>query len=204
MDALVAIDKLDDFLHNAKLVPLSDAIRVDPDELRACIQDVRDGLTALLPAPDKSRSLPLVERMEEIARAAPGVPLSRYVRIDKERMYELLDQLRESVAEDVRPPGSVPLSPRLRGAIEALGELLQHGERPTVNPGTLSDAVVTLRGAVESELDGFHRSRALEVVGRVESVAAAAEPRRLSSRVRVEAGEIRALLDQLTVLAANP
>ena len=46
MDVLVLIDKLDDLVHNAKQVPLTDQVRVDKEEIydilnqmRATIQD---------------------------------------------------------------------------------------------------------------------------------------------------------------------
>ena len=33
MDVLVLIDKLDDLVHNAKTIPLSDSVRVDKEEI---------------------------------------------------------------------------------------------------------------------------------------------------------------------------
>ena len=53
MDVLVLIDKLDDTVHNAKPVPLTDQVRVDKeeiydilDQMRACL--ISSGIVARL------------------------------------------------------------------------------------------------------------------------------------------------------------
>jgi hypothetical protein len=45
MDVLVLIDKLDDLVHNAKPVPLTDQVRVDKEE----IYDILDQMRATIP-----------------------------------------------------------------------------------------------------------------------------------------------------------
>ena len=45
MDVLVLIDKLDDLVHNAKTIPLSDSVRVDKEE----IYDILDQMRATIP-----------------------------------------------------------------------------------------------------------------------------------------------------------
>ena len=45
MDVLVLIDKLDDVVHNAKPVPLTDQVRVDKEE----IYDILDQMRATIP-----------------------------------------------------------------------------------------------------------------------------------------------------------
>ena len=45
MDVLVLIDKLDDTVHNAKPVPLTDQVRVDKEE----IYDILDQMRATIP-----------------------------------------------------------------------------------------------------------------------------------------------------------
>ena len=45
MDVLVLIDKLDDLVHNAKQVPLTDQVRVDKEE----IYDILDQMRATIP-----------------------------------------------------------------------------------------------------------------------------------------------------------
>src|SRR5947208_3046065 len=55
MDVLVLIDKLDDLVHNAKAVPLTDQVRIDReeiydilDEMRLEMEDWADGMLATL------------------------------------------------------------------------------------------------------------------------------------------------------------
>ena len=45
MDVLVLIDKLDDTIHNAKVVPLTDTVRVDKEE----VYDILDQMRATIP-----------------------------------------------------------------------------------------------------------------------------------------------------------
>ena len=49
MDVLVLIDKLDDTIHNAKPVPLTDQVRVDKEE----IYDILDQMRATIPEESK-------------------------------------------------------------------------------------------------------------------------------------------------------
>ena len=44
MDVLVLIDKLDDLVHNAKAVPLTDQVRIDREE----IYDILDQMLSLI------------------------------------------------------------------------------------------------------------------------------------------------------------
>jgi len=53
MDVLVLIDKLDDLVHNAKPVPLSDTVRVDKEE----IYDILDQMRATIPRGDQAGAL---------------------------------------------------------------------------------------------------------------------------------------------------
>jgi hypothetical protein len=41
MDVLVLIDKLDDLVHNAKQVPLTDQVRVDKEEIYDILDQMR-------------------------------------------------------------------------------------------------------------------------------------------------------------------
>src|SRR5215213_7209135 len=53
MDVLVLIDKLDDQIHNAKPVPLTDQVRVDKEE----IYDILDQMRATIPEEIKQARL---------------------------------------------------------------------------------------------------------------------------------------------------
>ena len=75
MDVLVLIDKLDDLVHNAKAVPLTDQVRIDREE----IYEILDQMRATIPeeirqgqwiVPDSKERLAAAERMLEEAREA--------------------------------------------------------------------------------------------------------------------------------------
>ena len=81
MDVLVLIDKLDDLVHNAKSMPLTDQVRVDKEE----IYDILDQMRATIP--------------EEIKQARWIV---KGLRAISDFEYELeMNQLNRSLASDV-------------------------------------------------------------------------------------------------------
>src|SRR6187455_824114 len=63
MDVLVLIDKLDDTIHNAKQVPLTDTVRVDKEE----IYDILDQMRATIP--EEIKQARLISE-EEVVRQA--------------------------------------------------------------------------------------------------------------------------------------
>src|SRR5438309_9383204 len=65
MDVLVLIDKLDDTIHNAKQVPLTDTVRVDKEE----IYDILDQMRATIPEENKQARWIVKERQEMLAEA---------------------------------------------------------------------------------------------------------------------------------------
>ena len=65
MDVLVLIDKLDDLIHNAKPVPMSDRVRVDKEE----IYDILDQMRATIPEEIKQARWIVKERQEMLAEA---------------------------------------------------------------------------------------------------------------------------------------
>ena len=65
MDVLVLIDKLDDLVHNAKPVPLTDQVRVDREE----IYDLLDQMRATIPEEIKQARWIMKERQEMLAEA---------------------------------------------------------------------------------------------------------------------------------------
>jgi hypothetical protein len=54
MDVMVLVNQLDDLIHNAKRVPLSSHVRVDPDEVYELLDQLR-GAGEGGPEPDRSR-----------------------------------------------------------------------------------------------------------------------------------------------------
>jgi cell division septum initiation protein DivIVA len=75
LDVLVLIDKLDDLVHNAKPVPLTDQVRVDREE----IYDLLDQMRATIPEEIKQARWIVKERQEMLAEAKREAE-----RIDKE------------------------------------------------------------------------------------------------------------------------
>src|SRR6187549_3754113 len=65
MDVLVLIDKLDDVVHNARPVPLTDQVRVDREE----IYDLLDQMRSTIPEEVKQARWIVKERQEMLAEA---------------------------------------------------------------------------------------------------------------------------------------
>lgn len=65
MDVLVLIDKLDDVIHNARTVPLTDSVMIDREE----IYDILDQMRATVPEEIKQARWIVKERQEMLAEA---------------------------------------------------------------------------------------------------------------------------------------
>src|SRR5438093_12266334 len=65
MDVLGLIDKLDDLVHNAKAVPLTDQVRIDREE----IYDILDQMRATITEEIKQARWIVKERQEMLAEA---------------------------------------------------------------------------------------------------------------------------------------
>jgi cell division septum initiation protein DivIVA len=87
MDVLVLIDKLDDLIHNARPVPLTDQVRVDREE----IYDLLDQMRATIPEEIKQARWIVKERQEMLAEAKREAQ-----RIVKERQEMLAEAKREA------------------------------------------------------------------------------------------------------------
>src|SRR5437868_2021387 len=100
MDVLVLIDKLDDLVHNAKPVPLTDQVRVDKEE----IYDILDQMRATIPEEIKQARWIVKERQEMLAEAKREA--ERIVKEARERQERLIDEEEitkqaERAAEDI-------------------------------------------------------------------------------------------------------
>jgi hypothetical protein len=47
-------------------------------------------------------SLELVDKLDDLVHNAKSVPLTGQVRIDREEIYEILDQMRVTIPEEIR------------------------------------------------------------------------------------------------------
>ena len=86
MDVLVLIDKLDDLVHNAKSVPMTDQVRVDKEE----IYDILDQMRATIPEEIKQARWIVKERQEMLAEAKREA--ERIVKEARERQEKLISQ----------------------------------------------------------------------------------------------------------------
>ena len=105
MDVLVLIDKLDDLVHNAKQVPLTDQVRVDKDE----IYDILDQMRATIPEEIKQARWIVKERQEMLAEAKREA--ERLISEARERQNQLVseqevtkqaERAAEEIIEDAR------------------------------------------------------------------------------------------------------
>jgi cell division septum initiation protein DivIVA len=100
MDVLVLIDKLDDLVHNAKQVPLTDQVRVDKEE----IYDLLDQMRATIPEEIKQARWIVKERQEMLAEAKREA--ERILSEARERQDQLISEQEitreaERAAEDI-------------------------------------------------------------------------------------------------------
>jgi F0F1-type ATP synthase membrane subunit b/b' len=86
MDVLVLIDKLDDLVHNAKAVPLTDQVRIDREE----IYDILDQMRATIPEEIKQARWIVKERQEMLAEAKREA--ERIVKEARERQEQLVGE----------------------------------------------------------------------------------------------------------------
>ncbi len=86
MDVLVLIDKLDDQVHNAKPVPLTDQVRVDKEE----IYDILDQMRATIPEEIKQARWIVKERQEMLAEAKREA--ERIIKEGRDRQEQLISQ----------------------------------------------------------------------------------------------------------------
>jgi hypothetical protein len=102
---------LDDLIQEAPAVPLTDSVRLDENVLRAAVGRVRSEATKLFGSePVREGAIGdlcgALDGLEELVGTAKAVPLSSQVRVNKERFYDRLDRVRESLPGAIRERGS--------------------------------------------------------------------------------------------------
>src|SRR5881392_3942879 len=95
MDVLVLIDKLDDLVHNAKAVPLTDQVRIDREE----IYDILDQMRATIPEEIKQARWIVKERQEMLAEAKREV--DRLLAEAREASQTEIVKIAEHQAQDI-------------------------------------------------------------------------------------------------------
>jgi uncharacterized protein YqgV (UPF0045/DUF77 family) len=92
MDVLVLIDKLDDLVHNAKAVPLTDQVRIDREE----IYDILDQMRATIPEEIKQARWILGEAREQAVREASQTEI---VKLAERQAGDIIDDARRQARE---------------------------------------------------------------------------------------------------------
>jgi vacuolar-type H+-ATPase subunit H len=87
MDVLVLIDKLDDLVHNARTVPLTDSVMVDREE----IYDLLDQMRSTIPEEIKQARWIVKERQEMLAEAKQEA--ERVLKEAQERAEQLASEM---------------------------------------------------------------------------------------------------------------
>src|SRR4249920_3814095 len=111
MDVLVLIDKLDDLVHNARAVPLTDQVRID----REAIYELLDQMRSTIPEEIKQARWIVKERQEMLAEA-------------KREAERLISEARDQAEREASQQEVVKLAER---QAHELLEQARHRERET-------------------------------------------------------------------------
>jgi hypothetical protein len=213
VEILVAIDALDDLLHNAGRVPLTGQARINPEALGAAVARIRRAHVetfGMLPGTDPpvAATSRLVAELEAIAAEAPAVPLTSQVRVDQEAVLDRLDTLRAELPAAIRSIGGTPPPPpketgELLVAIDALDDAVHRArsvpltEQVRFKPDDLRELVARVRATVDGE-------RLTPALDELDAIIARARPVPLTDHVRIPKKELRAQLDELIGLVGPP
>lgn len=152
----------------------------------------------------------LIDQLETKLREARKTPLIGGVRVDREELYDILDELRAELAKLVRPLDEDRLVRRAAGVYAPLDELegILHGagagDRVRVDRERLLEVVSRMRdGARREEVvirpraGEYDPAPAVALVERLEALVAGAAPVPLTSEVRIQKDEVYDVLDRL-------
>ena len=133
MDVLVLIDKLDDLVHNAKAVPLTDQVRIDREE----IYDILDQMRATIPEEIKQARWIVKERQEMLAEA-------------KRECDRILGEAREQAVREASQTEIVKLAERQ--AQEIVDEARRQARETRLEMEDWADSILS---TLEVNLDKF-------------------------------------------------
>jgi F0F1-type ATP synthase membrane subunit b/b' len=133
MDVLVLIDKLDDLVHNAKAVPLTDQVRIDREE----IYDILDQMRATIPEEIKQARWIVKERQEMLAEA-------------KRECDRILGEAREQAVREASQTEIVKLAERQ--AQEIVDEARRQARETRLEMEDWADSILS---TLETNLDKF-------------------------------------------------
>ena len=133
MDVLVLIEKLDDLVHNAKAVPLTDQVRIDREE----IWEILDQMRATIPEEIKQARWIVKERQEMLSEA-------------KREAERLVGDARETAASLASQQEIVKLAERQ--AAELLGDARQREREVRLGAEDYADEILA---TLETNLGKF-------------------------------------------------
>src|ERR687896_2513773 len=133
MDVLVLIDKLDDVVHNAKAVPLTDQVRIDREE----IYDILDQMRATIPEEIKQARWIVKERQEMLAEA-------------KRECDRLLQEAREQAVREASQTEIVKIAERQ--AQDIIEDARRHARETRLEMEDWADGILS---TLEVNLDKF-------------------------------------------------
>ena len=162
MDVLVLIDKLDDLVHNAKAVPLTDQVRIDREE----IYDILDQMRATIPEEIKQARWIVKERQEMLAEA-------------KRETDRILGEAREQAVREASQTEIVKLAERQ--AQEIVDDARRQARETRLEMEDWADGILsTLEVNLDKFLSAVKRGRERLHERSQESVVAGVGPRDLS------------------------
>ena len=168
MDVLVLIDKLDDLVHNAKAVPLTDQVRIDREE----IYDILDQMRATIPEEIKQARWIVKERQEMLAEA-------------KREQDRLLQEAREQAVREASQTEIVKLAERQ--AQEIIDEARRQAREMRLEMEDWADGMLaTLETNLDKFLVAVRRGRERLHERSQESVVAGIGPVDLSDNGRLD------------------
>lgn len=97
VDVLAAIDAVDELMTLPAGWSRRRPKRVDAELLAAAIEHLRVEVTHALSEPGRREALPLVEDLASLARRAKNAPVVGGVLVNRRRVFDLLDELRQVV-----------------------------------------------------------------------------------------------------------
>src|SRR6476660_1064877 len=95
MDVLVLIDRLDDLVHNAKAVPLTDQVRLDREE----IYEILDQMRATIPEEIKQARWIVKERQEMREQAMREASQTEIVKLAEKQADDIVDDAKRKARE---------------------------------------------------------------------------------------------------------
>jgi hypothetical protein len=106
MECLVAVDAIDQLVHDAKPTGSRRRCRIDAEALLAAIDRAQHEITVALASPQNSAALPCLDRLRSLTLEARPVPVLGGVRFDRSAGFDLLDELRQLLANDLKTQGA--------------------------------------------------------------------------------------------------